>query len=97
MSGLDLGVIGNSSFGTPRTAFNICTFRYIDTLAAPGRQTEARQLFENMLDWRNHLGLLSEDIDPKTGKLWGTFPQTYSMVGLINSAMAVSKSWEEAH
>ncbi len=84
-------------FGTPQTAFNICTFWYIDALAALGRQAEARQLFENMLDSRNHLGLLSEDIDPKTGELWGNFPQTYSMVGLINSAMALSKSWEEAY
>jgi len=62
-----------------------------------GRQEEARELFENMLDSRNHLGLLSEDIDPKTGELWGNFPQTYSMVGLINSAMALSTSWEEAY
>jgi GH15 family glucan-1,4-alpha-glucosidase len=84
-------------FGTPQTAFNICTFWFIDALAAVGRQAEARQLFENMLDSRNHLGLLSEDIDPKTGELWGNFPQTYSMVGLINSAMALSKSWGEAY
>jgi GH15 family glucan-1,4-alpha-glucosidase len=40
--------------------------------------------------------LLSEDIDPATGELWGNFPQTYSMVGLINSAMRLSRSWEEA-
>jgi len=84
-------------FGTPQTAFNICTFWYIDALAAVGRQAEARELFENMLSSRNHLGLLSEDIDPKTGELWGNFPQTYSMVGLINSAMVLSTSWEEAY
>ena len=83
-------------FGTPQTAFNICTFWYIDALAAVGRKPEARKLFENMLNSRNHLGLLSEDIDPKTGELWGNFPQTYSMVGLINSAMALSTSWEKA-
>ena len=41
------------------------------------------------------MGLLSEDLDPETGELWGNFPQTYSMVGLINSAMRVSKPWEE--
>ena len=45
---------------------------------------------------RNHLGLLSEDIDPKTGELWGNYPQTYSLVGLIVCAMRLSKSWEEA-
>ena len=49
-----------------------------------------------MLAKRNHLGLLSEDIDSETGELWGNFPQTYSMVGLINSALRLSISWEEA-
>jgi len=37
---------------------------------------------------------MSEDIDPKTGELWGNFPQTYSMVGIINSARILSKKWE---
>ncbi len=83
-------------FGVPETAFAVCTFWYIDALDALGRHDEARELFDTMLDCRNHLGLLSEDIDPETGALWGNFPQTYSMVGLINSAMRLSKSWEEA-
>ncbi len=83
-------------FGVPKTAFNICTFWYIDALAAVGRTEEARSLFENMLSKRNSVGLLSEDLDPITGELWGNFPQTYSMVGLINSAMRLSRSWEEA-
>jgi pentatricopeptide repeat protein len=83
-------------FGVPETAFNICTFWYIDALAAVGRTEEARRLFENMLSKRNSVGLLSEDLDPVTGELWGNFPQTYSMVGLINSAMRLSRSWEDA-
>jgi pentatricopeptide repeat protein len=83
-------------FGAPETAFNVCTFWYIDALAAAGRRDEARALFENMLTRRNAVGLLSEDLAPATGELWGNFPQTYSMVGLINSAMRLSRSWEEA-
>jgi GH15 family glucan-1,4-alpha-glucosidase len=83
-------------FGDPRTAFNICTFWYVEALAALGRRDEARELFENMLARRNRLGLLSEDLDPDTGELWGNFPQTYSMVGLINAAMRLSKRWEDA-
>jgi GH15 family glucan-1,4-alpha-glucosidase len=83
-------------FGAPRTAFNICTFWYIGALAAQGRREEARELFETMLARRNRLGLLSEDLDPASGELWGNFPQTYSMVGLINAAMRLSRSWEEA-
>jgi len=83
-------------YGEPETAFNICTFWFIEALAATGRQDEARELFENMLARRNHVGLLSEDLDPKSGELWGNFPQTYSLVGLILCAMRLSRSWEEA-
>ncbi len=83
-------------FGEPENAFNICTFWYIDALASIGRHDEARDLFENMLSLRNSLGLLSEDIDTQTGALWGNFPQTYSMAGIINAAVRLSRSWEEA-
>ena len=83
-------------FGKPQTSFNICTFWYINTLDALGRHSEARGLFENMLEKRTKLGLLSEDIDLETKKLWGNFPQTYSMVGIIMSASKLSKSWEKA-
>jgi GH15 family glucan-1,4-alpha-glucosidase len=86
----------NDGFGAPSTAFLVCTFWYIDALAAVGRRDEARQIFEHILARRNRLGLLSEDMDPATGELWGNFPQTYSMVGLIVSAMRLSRSWEEA-
>ena len=86
----------SDDFGTPETAFNICTFWYINALAAVGRKDEARELFSNMLNRRNALGLLSEDLDPETGELWGNFPQTYSMVGVITAAMRLSQSWDEA-
>jgi GH15 family glucan-1,4-alpha-glucosidase len=82
-------------FGTPEVGFLVCTFWYIDTLARIGRRDEARALFERALAWRNHVGLLSEDVHPGTGALWGNFPQTYSQVGLILSAMRLSRSWEE--
>ena len=82
--------------GIPQVAFNACIFWYIEALASLGRSEEARDLFEGMLAQRNPLGLLSEDIDPKTGELWGNFPQTYSMVGLIHSARRLSKPWEDA-
>ena len=81
-------------FGEPLTSFNLCTFWFIDALARVGRRDEARQLFENMLERRNPLGLMSEDIDPTTGELWGNVPQTYSMVGIIHSAMRLSEPWE---
>jgi len=83
-------------FGAPTVAFTVCTLWYVNALAAVGRREEAREIFEHVLSCRNHLGLLSEDVDPKTGELWGNFPQTYSMVGLIISAMRLSRTWEEA-
>jgi pentatricopeptide repeat protein len=83
-------------FGMPENAFNICTFWYIEALCNLGREQEARELFENMLAHRNLSGLLSEDIDPKNGELWGNIPQTYSMVGIINAATRLSKSWRDA-
>jgi GH15 family glucan-1,4-alpha-glucosidase len=84
-------------FGPPEVAFNVCTFWYIDALAAVGRREEARALFETMLAARNALGLLSEDMATDSRELWGNFPQTYSMVGLISSAMKLSKTWEDAY
>jgi GH15 family glucan-1,4-alpha-glucosidase len=81
-------------FGKPETAFNICTFWRIDALARIGRKEQAREIFETMLGVRNHLGLLSEDTHPVTGEMWGNFPQTYSMVGIINAAMRLSAPWE---
>lgn len=81
-------------FGAPENAFNICTFWYIDALARIGRKEEACEIYETMLACRNHVGLLSEDTDPATGEMWGNFPQTYSMVGIINCATRLSAGWE---
>lgn len=80
-------------FGLPHTAFNVCTFWLIEALDATGRDSDARALLEEMLARRTPAGLLSEDIDPVTGELWGNYPQTYSLVGLINCAVLLSKPW----
>jgi GH15 family glucan-1,4-alpha-glucosidase len=81
-------------FGAPKTAFAICAFWYVNALAAAGRVDEAREHFTRLLRYRNGVGLLSEDIEPVTGELWGNFPQTYSLVGVINSALRLSRPWE---
>src|SRR3546814_2091503 len=78
-------------FGPPVTAFNICTFWLIEALHRTGRKEEARALFGEMLERRTAAGLLSEDIDPITGELWGNYPQTYSLVGIINCAVLRSE------
>jgi hypothetical protein len=80
-------------FGAPETAFNFCTFWFIEALHLAGRTEEARAVFEEMLSHRTHSGLLSEDIAFSNGELWGNYPQTYSLVGLINCAVLLSKSW----
>jgi GH15 family glucan-1,4-alpha-glucosidase len=74
----------------------ISGYRYIYALAGLGRSDEARDLFEKLLASRNRHGLLAEHIDPRTGEQWGNFVQTYSMVGLINSAIRLSKRWDSA-
>jgi GH15 family glucan-1,4-alpha-glucosidase len=84
-------------FGLPETAFLICRFWLIDAWWALGRREQALELFQDALNHRNRYGLLSEDVHPQTGVLWGNFPQTYSMAGLILTAMRLSRSWEDRY
>ena len=82
-------------FGEPETAFNFCTFWFIEALHLNGRDAEAREIFEEMLSRRTHAGLLSEDISLHDHELWGNYPQTYSLVGIINCAILLSRSWTD--
>jgi hypothetical protein len=66
-----------------------------EALVALGRHDEARAFFVDLLGRRNSFGLLSEDIHPQSRALWGNFPQTYSMAGIINVATRLSKKWED--
>jgi GH15 family glucan-1,4-alpha-glucosidase len=84
-------------FGVPEAAFLICRFWLIDSWWALGRKQEARDLFVDALQHRNRYGLLAEHIHLQTGALWGNFPQTYSMAGLILTAMRLSRSWEDKY
>lgn len=84
-------------FGLPETAFLVCRFWLIDNLWKQDRKEEAKDLFQDSLQYTNHYGLLSEDVHPVTGQLWGNFPQTYSMAGLILTAMRLSRSWEDKY
>jgi GH15 family glucan-1,4-alpha-glucosidase len=53
-------------------------------------------MFTDLLARRNTFGLLSEDIHPMSGELWGNLPQTYSMAGIVNTARILSRSWQDA-
>lgn len=81
-------------FGAPETAFNFCTFWFIEALHRQGRTDEARELFEKLLARRSRAGLLSEDVSLETGELWGNYPQTYSLVGIITCAWTLSRPWQ---
>lgn len=78
-------------FGEPESTFLICAFWYVEALARMGRIKEAIQTFDMLTGHGNHLGLFSEDVHEETGSQWGNFPQTYSHVGLINAAFAISR------
>jgi GH15 family glucan-1,4-alpha-glucosidase len=89
--------VSADDIGLPMTAFLTCRFWLVDAWWSLGRRQEAYDLFIDVLKHRNRYGLLSEDIDPKHGSLWGNFPQTYSMAGLILTGMRLSRSWEDRY
>ncbi len=72
-------------------AFLACSFWLVDNLALAGRREEAERLFEQLLDLRNDVGLLSEEYDPSRRRLVGNFPQAFSHVGLVNSAFNLTR------
>ena len=73
-------------------AFLLTTFWLADCLALIGRTDEAETLFERLRGLRNDLGLLSEEYDPRTGRMLGNFPQAFSHIGLIHTAANLSPS-----
>jgi GH15 family glucan-1,4-alpha-glucosidase len=68
-------------------AFLACSFWLVDNYILQGRTAEARQLFERLLARCNDVGLLSEEFEPRAGRMLGNFPQAFSHVGLINCAL----------
>ncbi len=78
-------------------AFILPSFWLVDTLADGGRFEEAEALFDSLCARTNHLGLLSEEIDPDTGRFLGNFPQAFSHIGIITSATNLQKRKEERH
>ena len=88
--------VGHDDFGAPANAFVVCTFWFVNALAAIGRVAEARELFESLLAARNRHGLLAEHLDARTREPWGNYVQTYSMVGIIDCAIRLSLPWDDA-
>ncbi|MDQ3683903.1 MAG: glycoside hydrolase family 15 protein [Bacteroidota bacterium] len=82
-------------FGVPETTFLVCAFWYVDALACVGRVEDAIRILDKVQGFSNHLGIFSEDV-ALDGSQWGNFPQTYSHVGMINSAFRIAKKLDGA-
>ena len=78
----------------PEAAFTVCTFWLAEAMAMVGRKEDARVVFESVLEKHNGLGLFAEDILVADGSQAGNFPQTYSHVGLINTAFRLARPWD---
>lgn len=87
----------DDGMGPATTCFTVCSFWLAEAMARIGEIDKARDIFASVLSHANHVGLLGEDIDTASGELWGNFPQTYSHVGLINAAFAISAEMERQH
>lgn len=72
--------------------FVLCSFWLVDNLALEGRVQEAKELFERITSYANDLGLLSEEIDPVSRELLGNFPQGFSHLALIRSALNIARA-----
>ncbi len=85
----------DDGFGQPKVAFIICTFWLVEALAVTGRVEEAKAVMKHVHAALSPLGLLSEDYETESLRMWGNFPQAYSHVGLIHAAFAASPRWSE--
>jgi len=83
--------VNRDDFGVQTSSFTICTFWLIQALFKIGMKEEARQIFEELLRCGNHVGLFSEDIDFTSKRLLGNFPQAYSHLALVNTAILFSE------
>jgi GH15 family glucan-1,4-alpha-glucosidase len=77
-------------------AFLPCTFWLVDALALLGRREEATELFERLLGLANDVGLLAEEYDARAGRLLGNFPQAFTHIGLVDSALLLSREESDA-
>jgi GH15 family glucan-1,4-alpha-glucosidase len=85
----------DDGFGSPTVAFIVCTTWLAEALAVVGRASDAKSVMDQVRSVLSPLGLLSEDLDTSTHRLWGNFPQAYSHVGLIHAAFAASPRWAD--
>ena len=89
-NGLMFRYKNKDDFGTPKSAFTICSFWLTNSLYKIGRKKEALEKFKTLMKYSNHLGLFSEDLDFESKRMLGNFPQAYSHLALIETAINIS-------
>ncbi|VAX35122.1 Glucoamylase [hydrothermal vent metagenome] len=96
--GFTFRYIAEDEFGAPENAFLVCSFWMINSLYLIGEEKEAREMFENVLSCANHLDLFSEDVEISTKRLTGNFPQGYSHLAFIQTALLLETdyNWSDA-
>jgi len=93
-NGFVMRYTAQDEFGVPENAFIVCTFWLVNALYLTGQAEEARAMFDQMIRHVNRFGLLSEDVEPVTGRLTGNFPQGYSHLALIQSAFLLETNYQ---
>ena len=88
-NGLMYRYLNSDDFGVPSSSFTVCTFWLIKSLYKIGEEAAAQQMFRDLLGYRNHVGLLSEDMDFASKRLLGNFPQAYRHLALIDTAITL--------
>ncbi len=93
-NGLAMRYTEADDFGKPENAFLICTFWMANALYLIGRRAEASEMFQRAAASANHLGLMSEGVEPGTGRQVGNFPQGYSHMAFIQTALLLETDYE---
>jgi GH15 family glucan-1,4-alpha-glucosidase len=96
-SGLVYRYLADDSLEGEEGTFLLCTFWLAQALAISGKPERAREVFDRAAAYVNDVGLLSEEVDSRSGELLGNFPQAFSHIGLINAAWAIYEAEDSRH
>jgi len=92
-NGFTFRYITEDGLGMPENAFIVCTFWMINSLYLIGEEKKARKMLDNVLSCANHLDLFSEDVEVATKRLTGNFPQGYSHLAFIQTALLLETDY----
>jgi alpha,alpha-trehalase len=87
----------DDGLGQPEATFTLCSFWLVSALSEIGEHRRARELCEKLLSYASPLQLYAEEIDPKTGRHFGNFPQAFTHLALINAVLHVIRTEQQAN